>query len=458
MKLNLNRGEFLKNVAIGSVAIGMTSCQLRESLSNPKKTNVVILFIDDLGYGDLGCFGSKTNPTPYIDSLATEGTRLTMNYITNPPCSPSRCSLMMGMYAQRFGKFGMARGLPLPKDKPTIAEFMRNAGYVTGHVGKWDIGSEEQGPEKRGFMEVAKYNGKKYLYTKANGDTVYRTVQDGDNMVEFIERNNDNPFFLYFSPFGIHTPHEDVPEEFFKRAGGSKYGGAIVAIDDAIGKLLSVLKKHQLEDNTLIILTGDNGPHKPGTASPYTGGKITGLEKEGWVHTPGIAWWPGKIPAGKTFEGLACTLDYYATAAAVAGMTPPSHCDGKNLIPFLQGTSSGDVHEYLYWYNADPKDGGRHLSAVRWKDWRLVFKRKSKMEGTKKMKEKVKSWALYDLRQDPAESNDLCKKHPVITKHLIKKHKDFVSGLPPLSSIPEYSRRMVRPPEGTGWLISNGGK
>jgi arylsulfatase A-like enzyme len=114
----------------------------------PGKPNVVILFIDDLGYGDLACFGNTRIPTPHIDSLASHGVRCTMSYITNPPCSPSRCALMTGMYAQRFGKSGMARGLPIPTDHPTLAELMRDAGYVTGQIGKWDIGSEGQGPHQ----------------------------------------------------------------------------------------------------------------------------------------------------------------------------------------------------------------------------------------------------------------------------------------------------------------------
>ena len=121
-----------------------------------RKPNVIILFIDDLGYGDLACFGNKRIPTPHVDSLASDGVRCTMSYITNPPCSPSRCALMTGMYAQRFGKSGMARGLPIPSDHPTLSELMRDAGYVTGQIGKWDIGSVGQGPHQRGFMEVAK--------------------------------------------------------------------------------------------------------------------------------------------------------------------------------------------------------------------------------------------------------------------------------------------------------------
>ena len=129
------------------------------------KPNIVLIYIDDLGYGDLGCYGCKDIPTPNIDRLAKEGVRFTASYITNPPCCPSRCSLIMGQYAQRFGKYGMSRGLPIPEDRPTLARFMGKKGYVTGHIGKWDLGSKSQGPLKVGFSEVAKSPPKK-TYTK----------------------------------------------------------------------------------------------------------------------------------------------------------------------------------------------------------------------------------------------------------------------------------------------------
>jgi len=132
------RRDFMRTAIAGTIAAGLHPSFGLGQDGSARKPNVVILFIDDLGYGDLGCFGNKRTPTPHIDSLAANGARCTMSYITNPPCSPSRCCLMTGMYAQRFGKSGMARGLPIPDDHPTMAEFMRDAGYVTGQIGKWD--------------------------------------------------------------------------------------------------------------------------------------------------------------------------------------------------------------------------------------------------------------------------------------------------------------------------------
>jgi arylsulfatase A-like enzyme len=197
---NQNRRDFVKTTVTGAIATGLSSSFSLGQEVVRKKPNVVILFIDDLGYGDIGCFGNERIPTPHIDSLAAKGAKCTMSYITNPPCSPSRCSLMTGMYAQRFGKSGMARGLPIPEDHPTMAEFMRDAGYVTGQVGKWDIGDNTQGPHQRGFMEVARNApGEQYDRKRADGSDVYLTDLDGDYMAEFVDRNAERPFFLYFS-------------------------------------------------------------------------------------------------------------------------------------------------------------------------------------------------------------------------------------------------------------------
>ena len=456
-----SRREFLKFTGAMSTVFGVaaaTSCSIGAAVKKvPRsKPNVVILFIDDLGYGDVGAFGCKDIPTPNMDKLAAHGVKCTNSYITNPPCSPSRCSLMMGMYGQRFGKYGMARGMAIPDDKPTMAEFMRDAEYVTGMIGKWDIGSRGQSPMKRGFMEVARpapaKNKKAFICVKEDGTEGWRTEMDGDRMVEFVERNNDKPFFLYFSPKAVHSPSGEAPERLRKRttAKGRRRGlaGAIVSVDDQIGKLLAVLKKHKLEENTLIYLTGDNGPNlvEGGSAAPYRGGKGKGTQQEGWVHTPAIVSFPGTIPQGTTYDGLMCTLDVYATAAAVAGKTLPAGCDGINFLPQLQGKKHGDVHQRLYWLNNDPKDPEhRHLTAVRWKNWRLI---KDKTDG---------SWKLFDLQKDPREENDLAGDHADIVADMSKHHAAWAKTLAPI--IPTGTKGGPKEtggkiPTGYGWLFT----
>ena len=396
-----------------------------------RKPNVVILFIDDLGFGDLACFGNKRIPTPHIDSLAASGVKCTMSYITNPPCSPSRCSLMTGMYAQRFGKSGMARGLPIPENHPTMAEFMQDAGYVTGQVGKWDIGSVGQGPHQRGFMEVARNApGNQYQREREDGSPVYLTDLDGDYMAEFVDRNAEHPFFLYFSPFAVHSKVAPTPQHYRDRIPGGKgtaYEGAVVAVDDAVGKLLAMLKKHELTEKTLILFTGDNGANiqEGGSSLPYRGGKGPYTQLEGWVHTPTIITWPGTVPAGKRFAGMMGTIDFYATMAAATGRTVPEACDGKDLLPYLKGEKTGDVHEYLFWHNADPTDAPRrNLYAVRWQDWRLI------KQGN--------TWRLFDLKRDPKELNDQAANQAQLVTTMRERYDLFVASLPPLKPSADY--------------------
>jgi len=444
-----NRRTFLKRVALGSAASTFLPGLMLGDGTGDKKPNVIILFIDDLGYGDLACFGNKRIPTPHIDSMASGGAKCTMSYVTNPPCSPSRCCMMTGMYAQRFGKSGMARGLPIPDDHPTMGEFMRDAGYVTGMIGKWDIGSKEQGPQHRGFMQVAKNApGKHYDRKREDGSPVYLTELCGEYMVEFVERNKDKPFFLYFSPLSIHSPIDKTPMHYRERipgGDGTPYEGAVVAVDDIVKDLLETLKKHHLEENTLILLTGDNGANLKagGSSAPYRGGKFPGNTiYEGWVHTPTVVYWPGVIPANTTFEGLMCTMDFYATAAAVAGKPLPERCEGKNLLPYLKGDKKGSVHEFLFWHNADPTDRPhRNLYVVRWKNWRLV-----------KYKE---GWRLFDLEKDPQETTDLADNHPEIVETLRKQYDSFVETLPSLKPSADYKGGGIIP-EGWGWVVSDG--
>lgn len=421
-----------------------------------KQPNVVILFIDDLGFGDIGCFGNERIPTPNIDALATAGTRCTMSYITNPPCSPSRCSLMTGMYAQRFGKSGMARGLPIPDDHPTMAELMRDAGYVTGQVGKWDIGSTGQGPHQRGFMEVARnaplvskerIPGELYNRKREDGSPVYLTDLDGDYMAEFVDRNASRPFFLYFSPFAVHSKVKDTPQHYRDRVpggDGTAYEGAVVAVDDAVGKLRDMLKKHGLEQDTLIMFTGDNGANieEGGTSAPYRGGKGRHTQLEGWVHTPTIVTWPAVIPAGKTFEGMIGTIDFYATMAAAVGKALPQACDGKDLVPYLKGDQQGDVHEYIFWHNADPTDAHRrNLYAVRWQDWRLI--------------KHPDGWHLYDLKNDPQETADLAGSQSDVVAQMRSRYDEFVATLPPVKPSADY-KGGGQVPNGWGWEIGDG--
>lgn len=421
-----------------------------------KPPNIILLFIDDLGYADTGPFGAKDIPTPNIDRLAKEGVVLTQTYVTNPPCCPSRVSLMMGMYGQKFGKYGMSRGLPIPKDKPTLAEFMRDNGYVTGQVGKWDIGDNAQGPSARGFMEVAELpptvQGDKvrYLVKDEKGKQVWLTDLDGDRLVEFVDRNKDKPFFMYWSPKAVHSPHANIPEELASRTTAPKkrreLGGGIVSVDDQVGKMLACLEKNGLRENTLIIFSSDNGANSSegGSSAPYRGGKGGGTQQIGWTLSPTVISWPGVVPQGKRFAGLSCTLDFYATLAAVAGVDAPKHLDGVNLVPYLRGEKQGNPHEFLFWLNNEPDDAPRrHLVAVRWKQWRLY------------RQHETDPWQLFDIAKDPGEHKDVAKKFPEVVERMAAEHAEWKKSHAPAPKIVKVEAKS-NPPTGHGWVISDG--
>ena len=446
--------------------------QANASLGSPP-ANVILIYIDDLGYGDIGCYGCKDIPTPNIDRLAAEGTRFTASYITNPPCCPSRCSMMMGQYAQRFGKYGMSRGLPIPDDRPTLARFLADQGYVTGQIGKWDIGSKLQRPLRVGFTEVARVPPKKQ-YTKKElaelpevvrsmlskkggqskfmcfneaGDMIWLTDYDGDSMVNFVERHKDNPFFLYWSPEAVHSPSTEAPERLMNRTTAKgrrrRLAGAIVSVDDQVGKLLKALDEHGLREKTLVIFSSDNGANggEGGSSTPYSGGKGQGTQKEGWVRVPTIFSMPGTLPEGNEYDGLIANFDFYSTIATLAGQLIPEHCDGVDLFPYLQGKETGDAHEYLFWLNNEPGDAvRRHLIAVRWKNWRLYKKYESD------------PWQLFDLNADPLETKDLAAKHPEVVQRMASRHAAWSKTLAPLGEIPKIRGRVPAGLKGHGWV------
>lgn len=423
-----------------------------------EKPNVVLIYIDDLGYGDLGCYGCTDIPTPNIDRLAKEGVRCTASYITNPPCCPSRCSLMMGQYAQRFGKYGMSRGLPIPADRPTLAKFLTEHDYVTGQIGKWDIGTQQQGPLNVGFTEVAKNpprkkddagGSSKYFCIDEHGETVWLTDYDGDSMVNFIERHKAEPFFLYWSPEAVHSSNKEAPQRLTDRTSAPnnrrKLAGAIVSLDDQVGKLLDVLHQHGLRQNTLVIFTSDNGANgsEGGSSTPYTGGKGQGTQKEGWVRVPTIFSMPSVLPKGKQYDGLIANFDFYSTIAHLTTNTIPKHCDGVDLFPYLGGEQSGDAHEYLFWLNNQPDDAERRgLIAVRWHDWRLYKKYEQD------------PWQLFDLKSDPREENDLAAKHPDVVKQMAAPHTAWKQTLTPLGEIPKNRGGGPIIPTGHGWAFA----
>ena len=299
--------------------------------------------------------------------------------------------------------------------------------------------------------QIAKKGGSsKYFCIDPHGETVWLTDYDGDSMTDFIGRHKDEPFFLYWSPEAVHSSNKEAPRRLTDRTTApnqrKKLAGAIVAVDDQIGKLLETLNKYGLRENTLVIFSSDNGANgsEGGTSTPYTGGKGQGTQKEGWVRVPTIFSMPGILPEGKRFDGLIANFDFYSTIASMAGASIPEHCDGVDLFPYLSGEKTGDPHEYLFWLNNEPGDAERrHLIAVRWRDWRLYRKYDKD------------PWQLFDLKSDPREERDVAARHQDVVHRLAARHAAWSKSLAPLGVIPKIRAGAPMIPGGHGWALAS---
>ena len=443
----ITRRDFGKSLCAGALGSMLVPSLLKAAGGSKltRKPNIIIIFMDDLARGDVGAYGCPDSVTPNIDSLAAKGVKLTNAYTINIPCSPSRCGLMMGMYTHRFGKYHLSRGVPIPDDKPTMAEMLRSAGYLTGFVGteKWDIGRWDQGALDRGFMEMGMHpprvEGKEYFgggssYVGIDGS--YLTEVEGQYVLEFLERHGktSKPFFMYFTPLAVHVPHNEVPVKYLKRLYPDHAGGnysrrqylcaTLLALDDQVGLILKKLRELGIEKETMIMFCSDNGgdPAAECRPAPYRGGKRgANRQWEGNFRMPMIITLPGTLPAGKEYDGMASTIDFYATAAATAGAALPEHCEGKNLLPLLRGATKPNIDDALFWNTSG-------VQAARWRQWRLV------KHG------KETAWRLYDIKNDPGEHTDLAEQHPKILKKMDKKYHEWLKQMP-------EPRKRVKPPE-----------
>ena len=420
--------------------------------------NLILLLADDLGIGDVGAYGCKDIPTPNIDKLAAQGVRCSTAYTACPVCSPSRTAIMTGQYPQRNAYNGNEdRGAPISDEHPTLAEFMRDAGYVTGMVGRWDIGATLQGPLDRGFMEVArrstlpetdprrdpllirKFGSTTYLQE----DGVYYTDRNRDNLIEFVEKHKDEPFFLYFAPLAVHFPVQEAPQKYLDRvpAGVTNQtrrclAATLIALDDAIGALMETVHRLGLDENTAVFFVSDNGGQlRDGSTNvPFKGGKAT--EWEGGLRIPFIFRWTGKVPAGVTFDGMLSTVDIYATAAALAGKPAPEACDGVNLMPYMTGQKKGNVHDELCWRWLEGKNP-RSMHAVRNGKWRLM------------KKSITDPWQLYDIEADPGETVNLAAQHPEVVGDMAARYEKWAQTVKEPSGMSRNNGG--RTPSGIGW-------
>ncbi|WP_417847717.1 sulfatase-like hydrolase/transferase [Thalassoglobus sp.] len=441
-----------------------------ESSARP---NIVLILTDDHGYADLSCQNEVSDVrTPHVDSLAANGVRMTAGYVTAPQCSPSRAAVITGRYQQRFGLDEISR-CPLPLEEVTLAERLKAAGYRTGMVGKWHLSPNavsvrwakknlpnlrlntngrvniplgktvEYFPHAQGFDEyyageVQQYfanfdPGKNELLStgKWRSDRGYRIDLQTTAATNFIDRNADQPFFLYLCYFGPHVPLQATPE-YLKRFPGEmkerrRYGLAMLsAIDDGVGQILSALRKHEIEENTLIVFTSDNGaPLKLnmeddpiGRGGPIWDGSLNtpwigekGMLSEGGIRVPFILQWKNVLPADTVYEQPVSTLDIAATAIAAAGQAIDNSLDGVDLLPYLTGEKKTPPHQSLFWRFWNQ-------SAVRSGKWKYLKAGQSEEY-------------LFDLDSQEHERKNVLKEHPDVAADLATQLKKWSEELRP---------------------------
>lgn len=403
----------------------------------PRKPNFILIFADDLGYGDLGCFGCPHHRTPHLDRMAKEGMKLTSFYSTSGVCTPSRSSLMTGCYPRRVNMHQSARNewvlFPVAKrglnpKEITVAEVLKEQGYATAAIGKWHLGDQPPFlPTKQGFdhyfgIPYSNDMGKrqrpkinpplpllqKETVIEAPVDQNTITKRYTEEAVKFIETNKDKPFFIYLP----HTmPHNPVhsSEKFRGKSKNKGYGDCVEEIDWSTGEILKTLAKCGIDKNTLVIFTSDNGAASRwgGRNLPLSGFK--GSTMEGGMREPCIARWPGTIPSGSSCDKVLSTLDVLPTFAKLAGTTAPKDrvIDGRDISALLKGESTEGVREAYYYYFRD------QLQAVRSGKWKLHLQYKRRRGN------ELLPLRLYDLEKDIGEKTNVASKHPEVVKRLM---------------------------------------
>lgn len=442
--------------------------------------NIILIFCDDLGYGDVGVNGAKGYATPNLDRVAREGVRLSDFYVSSAVCSASRAALLSGCYHERVsirGALGPEARIGLSHEETTIAETLKARGYATGMAGKWHLGRfPSQLPIHHGFDE---YLGLPYSndmwphhperpegYPKLpmiDGDRVIDpdvTAEDQKALtstysrraVEFIRKHKDGPFFFYLAHSMTHVPLF-VSDAFAGKTERGLFGDTVAEIDAGVGDILRTLEELQIDDRTLVIFTADNGPwlsygDHAGSAGPFREGKGTSFE--GGIREPFLARWPGHIPAGSTSDEIAATIDLLPTFAALAGAPLPAKpIDGKDISPLLLGTPGAkSPHEALFiWY-----DGS--LQAVRSGPWKLHFPHPYRtMQGQAPGRGGVPGkyrvvpigLSLYNLRDDIGETTNVADAHPDVVARLQQQADAMRRELGDMSL--KIKGKGVRPPD-----------
>ena len=422
-----------------------------------KSPNFIIIFTDDQGFEDIGCFGSPKIKTPHLDKLAAEGRKFTSFYSANSVCSPSRASLLTGCYPVRVSIPGVLfprHEIGLNPDEITIADLLKSKGYATSCIGKWHIGHKPKFlPTRQGFDSYygIPYSNDMTIDPEANlaadiklreGFTLERirnekpkkdfvplmrneevieypcdqttlTQRYTEEAVKFIEENKNKPFFLYLPHTMPHIPLF-ASEKFKGKSERGLYGDTIEEIDWSVGEIMKALRDNNLDENTLVIYTSDNGPWKlkggrGGSAHPLRGFKFQTYE--GGMRVPCIMYWKGKVPAGSSCDEIAATIDLLPTIAGLSGAELPNDraIDGKDIWPLIAGKKGAQTpHEIYFFYK------GNKLESARQGKWKL-----------RRSGKKSQPVELYDLASDISESKNLAKENAILVNEMIKKMNLF---------------------------------
>ncbi|MBI9063801.1 MAG: arylsulfatase [Marinilabiliaceae bacterium] len=456
---------YLKPAFIGlAVGVSLTSC-VEKKQAEGTQPNIIYILADDLGYGDLSCYGQEKFSTPNIDKLAKHGIKFTQHYSGSTVCAPSRSALLTGQHTGHTYIRGNYEHQPegqhpLKREAITIAELMKQAGYKTGAFGKWGLGypGSEGDPNNQGFDVFFGYNcqmlGHHYYpyFLRSNQDSLVLEANAGNktgvyapNLIhqktlEFIEANKDQPFFLYVPSI---IPHAELfaPEEYMEKYRGkfepehvykgvdsgkhfrkgpygsqpeshAAFAAMIDLLDHQVGEIIAKVEELGIADNTLIIFTSDNGPHLEGGAQPdffNSNGPLKGYKRdlyEGGIRVPFIASWPGKIKPGTTSDHISAFWDMLPTFSEITGAETPAGIDGISLLPTLTGIGNQIQHEYLYW--EFHVWGGR--KAVRMGKWKGVQYGISKNPDA--------PIELYNLNEDEGETNNVAADYPDVVKRI----------------------------------------
>ena len=404
-----------------------------------RQPNVVVIFIDDMGYGDIGPYGATKQRTPHLDRMAKEGMKLTSFYAT-PVCSVSRAQMMTGCYGARVsvpGVYFPGQSVGLNPSEVTVAERLKEKGYATQMIGKWHLGDQPEFlPTRQGFdhyLGIPYSNDmlKKSAETKVPvvpllRDEKIAELMDGEGQrrmvelytkeaVDFIGHNKDKPFYLYFAHNAVHTPIYPGAT-FAGKSQNGRFGDWVEEVDWSVGQVLDALRSQGLDKDTLVVFTSDNGPWLTkgadgGSAGPLRGGK--GSTWEGGVRVPTLAWWPGRVPAGSVNDAVAATIDLLPTFVSLAGGTVPATpvIDGRDITSILLGQSKESAREAHYYF------AGYNLQAVRQGRWKLAMS--PQPEGMGKQEAKTPTgMRLYDLDAEIGEQTDVAAQHPEVVAKL----------------------------------------